>query len=79
MESSDDECVGKLAGRLGSLSDAVEDARGQTDRGWVDAATNKALDAQKVLSTRCGKRNISKWSRPLNRVVARLQSASRSL
>lgn len=79
VEASDDECVGKLSGRLGALDDAIDDARAQTDRDYVDVATNKAIEAQRVLGSKCGKRNVTKWSKPLGRVVTKLQSAARSL
>lgn len=79
IEGSDDECVGRLAGRLGSLEDAINDARRTPRRDWADAALSKAIEAQKVLGSRCGERNVRKWGKPMDRVVSRLQSASRSL
>lgn len=79
VEDGDDECVGKLSGRLGSLEDALRDAKQNTGRAWVDAALNKALDAQKVLSGKCEKKSVKKWGKGLDRVVAKLQNAQRAL
>lgn len=79
VEDGDDDCLSRLAGRLGALEDALDDARQVTERAAVDTALGKALEAQKVLGTRCHRRNVQRWSKPLDRVVARLQGASREL
>lgn len=79
VEDGDDDCVGKLSGRLGSLEDAVRDAKQNTAREWVDAALDKAGDAQKVLAAKCEKRSAKKWGKGLERVVAKLQNARRAL
>lgn len=79
LEDSDEDCTTKVIGRLGSLEDALSDASRSTGRGEVDAALQRALDAQKVILGKCSKRSSKKWSKPMDRVVARLQNASRYL
>lgn len=79
LEDSEEECVDRLLGRLGSLEDALEDAQRRTGRYEVDAALQRALDAQKVILGKCGKKAAKKWSKPIDRVVARLRSASKYL
>ncbi|MGV3622685.1 MAG: hypothetical protein ACO1OB_17835 [Archangium sp.] len=79
VEDGDDACVGKLSGRLGSLEDALRDAKQNTDRAWIDAALNKAADAQKVLTGKCEKKTAKKWGKSLDRVVSKLQNAQRAL
>lgn len=79
LEDSDEDCTTKLIGRLGSLEDALSDAERSTGRGEVDAAIQKAFDAQKVILGKCSKKASKRWSRPMDRVVARLQGASKYL
>lgn len=79
IEDSDEDCTTRLIGRLGSLEDAIGDARQSTRRGEVDAALQRAFDAQKVLLGKCSKKSAKKWSRSMDRVVARLQGASKYL
>jgi hypothetical protein len=79
LEDSDEDCTTKLLGRLGSLEDAIGDAQARTGRGEVDAAIARAFDAQKIILGKCSKRAAKKWSKPMDRVVARLQGASRYL
>ena len=79
VEDGDDACSAKVSGRLGALEDALADATNQTDRGMVDFALGKAVEAQKVVNSKCGRRTAQKWARPMDRVVARLQAASRAL
>jgi hypothetical protein len=79
LEDSDEDCTTKLIGRLGSLEDALSDAERSTGRGEVDAAIQKAFDAQKVIVGKCSKKASKKWSKPMDRVVARLQGASKYL
>jgi hypothetical protein len=79
LEDADDDCIDRLLGRLGSLEDALEDAQRRTGRNEVDAALQRAFDAQKVIVGKCSKKSSKKWSKPIDRVVARLQSASRYL
>ncbi|MFT3712659.1 MAG: hypothetical protein QM817_33840 [Archangium sp.] len=79
VEDADDECSGKVLGRLGSLEDAMGEALRATSRESIDAAVNRALDAQKTINAKCEKRSTKKWSKNMERVVARLQNASRSL
>ncbi|MFZ5441806.1 MAG: hypothetical protein ACOZQL_17515 [Myxococcota bacterium] len=79
VEDADDDCTGKLLGRLGSLEDALGDAQRATNRNTVDAALQRALDAQKLISSRCEKRSSKKWNRNIERVVAKLQGAARVL
>jgi predicted S18 family serine protease len=79
LEDSDEDCTTKLIGRLGSLEDALSDAERSTGRGEVDAAIQKAFDAQKVIMGKCSKKASKKWSKPMDRVVARLQGASKYL
>lgn len=79
VEDADDECTGKLLGRLGSLEDALGDALRAPGRAAVDAALQRALDAQKVISARCEQRSAKKWGRTVDRVVGKLQAAARGL
>lgn len=79
VEDADDECTSKLLGRLGSLEDALGDALRAPGREVVDAALQRALDAQKVISARCEKRSAKKWGRTVDRVVGKLQAAARGL
>ena len=79
VEDGDDDCVTKLLGRLGSLEDALSDARRDTSRASANTALSRALDAQKVVDDRCRSRSAKKWGKELDRVVARLQSATRAL
>jgi predicted S18 family serine protease len=79
LEDSDEDCTTKVIGRLGSLEDALSDAERSTGRGEVDAAIQKAFDAQKVILGKCSKKASKRWSRPMDRVVARLQGASKYL
>ncbi len=79
VEDGDDDCTSKLLGRLGALEDALGEASRNTNRAWVDAAVARAVEAQKVINNKCEKRSSKKWSKPIERVVARLQTANRSL
>ena len=79
LEDADDDCIAKLLGRLGSLEDALQDAQKSTRRYEVDAALQRAIDAQKLILGKCNKRSAKKWAKPIDRVVARLQNAQRSL
>jgi len=79
LEDSDEDCTGKLLGRLGALEDALGEAQRSTNRGWVDAAISRAIEAQKVINGKCSKRAAKKWSKPMDRVVSRLQNANRYL
>lgn len=79
LEDSDEDCSTRLIGRVGSLEDAISDAERSTGRGEVDAAIQKAFDAQKVILGKCSKKASKKWSKPMDRVVARLQGASKYL
>ncbi|MFO0598020.1 MAG: hypothetical protein U0228_22145 [Myxococcaceae bacterium] len=79
VEDADDECSGKLLGRLGSLDDAIVTALRETGRNNVDFAVQKAAEAQKLISAKCEKRSSKKWGKNIDRVVARLQNASRAL
>jgi hypothetical protein len=79
VEDADDECSGKVLGRLGSLEDALGEALRATSRDSINAAVNRALEAQKTIAQKCDKRSTKKWSKNMDRVVARLQNASRSL
>lgn len=79
LEDSDEDCTTKLIARLGSLEDAIGDAQRSTRRFEVDAAVQRAVDAQKVINGKCSKRAAKKWAKPLERVMARLQNATRYL
>ena len=79
LEDSDEDCTSKLLGRLGSLEDALDDADRSTRRGEVDTALQRAFDAQKLVLSKCSKKSSKKWSKNLDRVVARLQHASKYL
>ncbi len=79
LEDSDEDCTAKVIGRLGSLEDAVGEAQRSPRRGEVDMAIARALEAQKTILGKCSKRAVKKWSKPMDRVVARLQNASRYL
>jgi hypothetical protein len=79
VEDGDDDCTSKVLGRLGALEDTLGEASRNTSRAWVDAAVAKALDAQKLINGKCDKRSSKKWSKPIDRVVARLQNANRYL
>lgn len=79
LEDAEDDCLTKLLGRLGSLEDALQDAQKSTRRYEVDAALQRAVDAQKLILGKCSKRSAKKWARPIDRVVARLQNAQRYL
>lgn len=79
VEDGDDECSARVLGRLGSLEDALGDALRATNRDTLNYAVSKAQEAQKLISQKCGKKSAKKWSKNMDRVVARLQTASRSL
>lgn len=79
VEDADDECTGKLLGRLGSLEDALGDALRAPGRSAVDVALQRAVDSQRLISSRCEKRSAKKWSRSIDRVVGKLQAAARGL
>ena len=79
LEDSDEDCTTKLLGRLGSLEDALSDAQRSTGRGEVDAALQRAIDAQKLILGKCSKRASKKWGKSIDRVVAKVQNASRYL
>lgn len=79
VEDSDDDCSTKLLGRLGSLEDALHDAKKQTSRSQVDTAVQRASDARRIIDDRCESRSSKKWGKSIDRVIARLQNASQSL
>jgi hypothetical protein len=79
LEDSDEDCTTKLLGRLGSLEDALSDAQRSTGRGEVDTALQRAIDAQKLILGKCSKHASKKWSKSIDRVVVKVQNASRYL
>ena len=79
LEDSDEDCSSKLLGRLGSLEDSLGDAKRSTGRNEVDTALQRAFDAQKLILGKCSKRAAKKWSKPMDRVVAKIQNASKYL